>query len=300
MNFQVGRAAWHEASWPRAFFTAVQFLTRIPVPGGETRDLSTFPEDIKRGLQFFPVIGAGVGALTALALLIFDSVLPLPLAVIAALAVEARLTGAFHEDAVADFCDAFGGGWTRDEVLRILKDSRIGSYGALGLVLAVALRAGGLIALDSVWSAVAALVIAGMMARLVILAVMAVVPPVAAREGLRQGRRAGGGLGHVGARCGVECAGSHICGRTRFHRHRCCCHRMRRFRCLVPRVFDAAARGRHRRLPWIFGVRRHDPDDVGAGARELSNEGRPPCPAYNGGGALGWPVLWGQRCRAQS
>jgi adenosylcobinamide-GDP ribazoletransferase len=184
MNFQVGRAAWHEAPWPRAFFTAVQFLTRIPVPGGETRDLSTFPEDIKRGLQFFPVIGAGVGALTALALLIFDSVLPLPLAVIAALAVEARLTGAFHEDAVADFCDAFGGGWTRDEVLRILKDSRIGSYGALGLVLAVALRAGGLIALDSVWSAVAALVIAGMMARLVILAVMAVVPPVAAREGL--------------------------------------------------------------------------------------------------------------------
>ena len=176
--------AWHDAPWPRAFFTAVQFLTQIPVPGGETRDLSTFPEDIKRGLQFFPVIGAAVGLLTALALLIFDSVLPLPLAIIAALAVEARLTGAFHEDAVADFCDAFGGGWTREDVLRILKDSRIGSYGALGLVLAVALRAGGLMALDNVWLAAAALVIAGAVGRLVILVVMAVVPPVPARDGL--------------------------------------------------------------------------------------------------------------------
>jgi adenosylcobinamide-GDP ribazoletransferase len=176
--------AWHDAPWPRAFFTAVQFLTRLPVPGGETRDLSTFPEDIKRGLQFFPVIGAGVGVLTALALLIFDFLLPLPVAIIAALAVEARLTGAFHEDAVADFCDAFGGGWTRDDVLRILKDSRIGSYGALGLMLAVALRAGGLIALGDVWHAAAVLVIAGMAGRLVILAVMAVVPPVPARDGL--------------------------------------------------------------------------------------------------------------------
>jgi adenosylcobinamide-GDP ribazoletransferase len=162
----------------------VQFLTRLPVPGGETRDLSTFPEDIKRGLQFFPVIGAGVGLLTALALLIFDFLLPLPVAIIAALAMEARLTGAFHEDAVADFCDAFGGGWTRDDVLRILKDSRIGSYGALGLMLAVALRAGGLIALGDVWRAAAVLVIAGMAGRLVILALMAVVPPVPARDGL--------------------------------------------------------------------------------------------------------------------
>ena len=176
--------AWHDAPWPRAFLTAVQFLTRLPVPGGETRDLSTFPDDIKRGLQFFPLIGAGVGVLTAVALLIFDSVLPLPVAIFAALAVEARLTGAFHEDAVADFCDAFGGGWTREDVLRILKDSRVGSYGALGLVLAVALRGGGLIALEDVWSAVAVLVIAGAVGRLVILAVMAVVPPVPARDGL--------------------------------------------------------------------------------------------------------------------
>lgn len=178
------KTAWHDAQWPRAFLTAVQFLTRIPVPGGETRDLSTFPEDIRRGLQFFPIIGAAIGLLSAIALLVFDNALPFPLAVILALAFEARLTGAFHEDAVADFCDAFGGGWTRDDVLRILKDSRVGSYGALGLFFAVALRAGGLIALADAWYAAAALVIAGALGRLAILAVMAVVPPVPARDGL--------------------------------------------------------------------------------------------------------------------
>lgn len=184
MSGTADKTAWHDAPWPRAFLTAVQFLTRIPVPGGETRDLSTFPEDIRRGLQFFPVIGGSVGLLSAIALLAFDSVLPFPLAVLCALAFEARLTGAFHEDAVADFCDAFGGGWTRDDVLRILKDSRVGSYGALGLFFAVALRAGGLIALADAWNAAAALVIAGAFGRLAILAVMAVVPPVPARDGL--------------------------------------------------------------------------------------------------------------------
>lgn len=184
MRETVERRLWHDAPWPRAFFTAVQFLTRIPVPGGETRDLSTFPEDIRRGLQFFPVIGGAVGLFSAVALLVLDSVLPFALAVICALAFEARLTGAFHEDAVADFCDAFGGGWTRDDVLRILKDSRIGSYGALGLFFAVALRGGGLIALADAWSAALALVIAGVFGRLAILAVMAVVPPVPARDGL--------------------------------------------------------------------------------------------------------------------
>ena len=176
--------AWHEEPVPRAFFTAVQFLTRVPVPGGETRDLSTFPEDIQRGLQFFPLIGGVIGAVTAFVFLLLDAWLPPSVAVLAALAVEARLTGAFHEDAVADFCDAFGGGWTREDVLRILKDSRIGSYGALGLGLAVALRASGLISMSEPWHVAMALIFAGALGRLTILAVMAVVPPVPAREGL--------------------------------------------------------------------------------------------------------------------
>ncbi len=176
--------AWHDRTWPRAFFTAVQFLSRIPVPGGTTRDLSTFPDDIKRGLQFFPLIGAIIGAITTVALYLFSLVLPFHVAVMAALCVEALVTGAFHEDAVADFCDAFGGGWTREDVLRILKDSRVGSFGALGLILAVALRVGGLIAMGTAASAGVALIVSGAVGRQLILAIMSLVPPVPAREGL--------------------------------------------------------------------------------------------------------------------
>lgn len=177
-------AAWHDQPWPRAVFTAVQFLSRIPVPGGTTRDLSTFADDIKRGLQFFPLIGAVIGAITALALYVFSQFLPFHVAVIAALAVEALVTGAFHEDAVADFCDAFGGGWSREDVLRILKDSRVGSFGALGLILAVALRASGLVALGGAGAAAGALIVSGAAGRLLILAIMSLVPPVSDRDGL--------------------------------------------------------------------------------------------------------------------
>jgi adenosylcobinamide-GDP ribazoletransferase len=175
---------WHETAEIRAVLTAVQFLTRIPVPGGMTRDLSTYPEDIQRGLKYFPLLGGVIGALTAATLVLSAYVLPLPVAVLVALAVEALITGAFHEDAVADFFDAFGGGWTRDDVLRILRDSRVGSFGSLGLMLAVGLRAAGLMSCADVTAAAIAVVCAGAMGRAVILAVMAAVPPVPARDGL--------------------------------------------------------------------------------------------------------------------
>ncbi|MBS0206364.1 MAG: adenosylcobinamide-GDP ribazoletransferase [Planctomycetes bacterium] len=121
-----------------AFGTAVQFLTRLPWPSSGPAS----PAMLSRCPVYFPVVGGMIGVMTSIVLVIGCLVWPVWLAVIVALAFEARLTGAFHEDAVADFCDAFGGGWTRDDVLRILKDSRIGSYGALGLGIAVALRAG--------------------------------------------------------------------------------------------------------------------------------------------------------------
>lgn len=178
------RNAWHDQRWPRAFFTAVQFLSRLPVPGGKTRDLSTFPDDIRRGVLFFPLIGCLIGAITAVTFALAVQFVAWPVAVLLALAVEAFVTGAFHEDAVADFCDAFGGGWTREDTLRILKDSRIGSFGALGLGLAVALRAAALMAMSDVWKAALVLIAAGGIARLVTLVVMAAVPPVTGRDGL--------------------------------------------------------------------------------------------------------------------
>lgn len=171
-------------SWLRALITSVQFLTLLSWPGYVRGDAAACASDLRRGVIFFPLVGAGIGCFTAVCLWALAHVLPLPLALLTALAFEAALTGGFHEDAVADFCDAFGGGWTREDVLRILKDSRIGSFGALGLGFAVALRAAGLLVLDSVWPMAVTLVVSGAAGRLTAVAVMALVPPVSGREGL--------------------------------------------------------------------------------------------------------------------
>jgi adenosylcobinamide-GDP ribazoletransferase len=108
---------------------------------------------------------------------------PAILAVIIALICEAILTGGFHEDAVADCCDAFGGGWSREDVLRIMKDSRIGSFGALGLVLALLLRVLGLSMLPLDRVIVGAMASAAI-GRWAILLMMLVLPPIPNRDGL--------------------------------------------------------------------------------------------------------------------
>lgn len=177
---------------------AIQFLTRLPVPG--TAALS--PESIRIGLvqsvAWFPLVGALVGAITAVVALAGSTLWPVYVAVVLALIVEARLTGAFHEDAVADFCDAFGGGQTADDIRRIMKDSRIGSYGSLGLMLAVGLRAGLTIALLTTLpplGAAIAIVAAATFERLVVVVVMGVVQPAAGSTGLAKDVASGVGAG---------------------------------------------------------------------------------------------------------
>ena len=169
-----------------AFAAAVQFLTRIPLPAGSHAS----PAALRRCPVYFPLVGALIGVVTTVVVGATSLVWPVWLAVLIALAVEARLTGALHEDAVADFCDAFGGGWTRDDVLTILKDSRIGTYGALGLGLAVTLRAGATFEIVHragqenwlVWSS--ALVASCAVGRWVVVLVMVCAAPVARRESL--------------------------------------------------------------------------------------------------------------------
>ena len=166
-----------------ACMTAVRFLTRIPVPD------RFFPANadpallMRASVIYFPLVGAGIGAFTGSLILIAARFWSAWLAVLIGVALEAMLTGALHEDAVADFCDAFGGGWTREDVLRILKDSRIGSFGVLGLTLAVGMRAGSLIALipDQL---LAACIASATLGRLTIICVMAMLPPVAGRISL--------------------------------------------------------------------------------------------------------------------
>lgn len=170
--------------WLRASATAAQFLTRLPIPGGANAAPAEFLSDLPRMLVLLPLVGAAIGALTAAALLLADLALPLPLAVLLALLVEARITGALHEDAVADACDGLGGGRDAEAVQRILKDSSVGAFGVLGLGLAVALRAASLMMLPGAAAAAVALVVSGAMGRLLMLALMAAVPPVPGREGL--------------------------------------------------------------------------------------------------------------------
>ena len=183
------------APWWAPPLLAVQFLTRLPVSTGRL-SADQVDDGLARALGWFPVVGTLVGCITAAVAVGANVWWPVPVAVLLALIVEARLTGAFHEDAVADFCDGFGGGRTADDVRRIMKDSWIGSYGALGLGLAVGLRAVltmALLALPPAAAAVA-IVAAACFGRLVAVAVMASVAPtgtglakdIGARTGPRQ------------------------------------------------------------------------------------------------------------------
>jgi adenosylcobinamide-GDP ribazoletransferase len=124
----------------RLFLCALQFLTRLPTP-----HLKAFePEWIARSAPYYPVVGWIVGALSAATLLVASRFWPgLPAAALA-IAVGALTTGGFHEDGLADTADGLGGGQTPARRLEIMKDSRIGSYGALALGSVLAIKAAAL------------------------------------------------------------------------------------------------------------------------------------------------------------
>ncbi|WP_323121113.1 adenosylcobinamide-GDP ribazoletransferase [Burkholderia alba] len=120
----------------RYFFVALGYFTRVPVP----RWVGYESDDLNRAARYFPLIGVCVGALAAAVYLAASHALPASAAVLLSMASTLLATGAFHEDGLADSCDAFGGGYTRDDVLRIMHDSRIGTFGAAALVIALALK----------------------------------------------------------------------------------------------------------------------------------------------------------------
>lgn len=122
------------------FLVAVQFLTRIPTP--RSTDL---PADwLARSGKYFPLVGALVGGLSALVLLGTHAIWRSgPLPALLALASSVALTGALHEDGLADVADAFGGG-SPERRLAIMKDPRLGTYGALSLGFTLAIKAAAL------------------------------------------------------------------------------------------------------------------------------------------------------------
>ncbi|MFM0649570.1 adenosylcobinamide-GDP ribazoletransferase [Paraburkholderia bryophila] len=120
----------------RYFFTALGYFTRVPVP----RWVGFEPHYLNAAARYFPLVGALVGGLSALVYLAALHVFPAGVAVLLSMAASLLVTGAFHEDGLADCVDAFGGAYTRDDVLRIMHDSRIGAFGAIALVIALALK----------------------------------------------------------------------------------------------------------------------------------------------------------------
>jgi len=145
----------------RLFFIALQFFTRLPIP----RWVGFEPAWLHHASRYFPLVGGVVAAVSALVYLAALHLWPAPVAVLLSTAAGIYLTGAFHEDGFADMCDGIGGGLTRERVMEIMKDSRIGVYGALGAGLLLALKCT-LLAMMAPSGVVAALLLAHPLSRL--------------------------------------------------------------------------------------------------------------------------------------
>lgn len=128
----------------RSLIAAFRFLTRVPVPGPETRT-----EDLSGAVGWFPLVGACVGLATAAVFTLALRLWAAPVAAALAVAFGLLLTGGFHEDGFTDAADGLGGGWTRERVIEIMKDSRIGAYGAMALWCTLTLRWTALWSLDA-------------------------------------------------------------------------------------------------------------------------------------------------------
>ena len=120
----------------RIFFTALMFYTRIPCP----KNIDHSPDYINKATRYFPLIGWIVGAISFLVFGLSYYLLDSNIAVVCSLIAGVLVTGAFHEDGLADVFDGFGGGWTKTKILDIMKDSRVGAYGVIALIFLFALK----------------------------------------------------------------------------------------------------------------------------------------------------------------
>lgn len=156
---------------PRAFLNAIEFMTVLPAPRASQLDADW----LLPAAKYFPLVGALIGLLCGGVLLaasaIWSGSVPAVLAVFAGVI----LTGALHEDGVADTADGLFGGRTREQRLTIIKDSRIGSYGAVTLVASLLVRIAALATLPP-WLGAAALVAAHSFGRAGILLAMSTLP----------------------------------------------------------------------------------------------------------------------------
>ena len=142
------------------WWIAVAFFTRIPVPAS----VEFSQASLNRASRYFPAVGWLIGALCATALWLLMLVFPQDVAVLISIAISLLLTGCFHEDGLADTSDGLGGGWTREQKLSIMKDSRIGTYGAAALWVSLTLK---FVVLSQLINPVLALLVAHPLSRII-------------------------------------------------------------------------------------------------------------------------------------
>ena len=118
------------------FFTALQFYTRIPAPKWVVYQ----PENLSLATKYLPVVGWIVGSISGLIWIAGAYLTDMHIGLLFSMIASIFTTGAFHEDGFADVCDGFGGGWTKEKILEIMKDSRVGTYGSVGLILILATK----------------------------------------------------------------------------------------------------------------------------------------------------------------
>jgi adenosylcobinamide-GDP ribazoletransferase len=161
----------------RDLVVAVSFLTRLRL-GGRVLD----DERLAASVPWFPIVGGAIGLAVGTAYVGLGALMPAIVAASVSVTAGLFLTGAFHEDGLADTVDAIGGGWSAGERLEIMRDPRHGTYGILALIASFALRALALSFLSS-WAAVGGMVAAHSLSRASAVVLLAVVPPVGG-EGL--------------------------------------------------------------------------------------------------------------------
>lgn len=142
------------------WWIALAFFTRIPVPAS----VEFSQASLNRASRYFPAVGWLIGALCATALWLLMLVFPQDVAVLISIAISLLLTGCFHEDGLADTSDGLGGGWTREQKLSIMKDSRIGTYGAAALWVSLTLK---FVVLSQLINPVLALLVAHPLSRII-------------------------------------------------------------------------------------------------------------------------------------
>lgn len=114
----------------RIFILTLQFFTRIPIKA----DLKATEEDFAKGVSFFPIVGLIIGAFNLVVLVTASKLLAGVFPIICCLLAETAITGGFHVDGLADTCDGIFSSRTRDKMLEIMRDSRIGTIGTIAII----------------------------------------------------------------------------------------------------------------------------------------------------------------------